>query len=165
MPDLEKLISGFITDVCELPDRTSPEDWPEAMLITGKELDSMLRDFATGVREITLRAASEGAGWTPIGSDSMPPAGRVVLVGWYSPHSKPAGKWFCFEAVYLDGTDEDIADEDGKTVTGWCTANECSCYDSYYLRLSTPVTHWAFKPITGPQGPQIDMPAAEPAQA
>lgn len=43
------LISRFILDVAELPDRTSPDDWPEAMLITGPELEEMLRTFAADV--------------------------------------------------------------------------------------------------------------------
>lgn len=28
----------IVTDVAELPDRTSPDDWPEAMLVTAEEL-------------------------------------------------------------------------------------------------------------------------------
>ncbi len=40
-----KLIEEFIRDVAELPDRTSPEDWPEAMLITGAELKAFLESF------------------------------------------------------------------------------------------------------------------------
>ena len=50
MPNLDELISDFICDVGELPDRSSPENWPEAMLVTGAELSLLLRDFATKVR-------------------------------------------------------------------------------------------------------------------
>ena len=35
---LDELLCAIERDVCELPDRTSPEDWPEAMLVTGDEL-------------------------------------------------------------------------------------------------------------------------------
>lgn len=31
-----------IQRVAELPDRTSPDDWPEAMLVTAEELDRIL---------------------------------------------------------------------------------------------------------------------------
>lgn len=39
VPDLVTLI---IRDVGELPDRTSPADWPEAMLVTAYELSTIL---------------------------------------------------------------------------------------------------------------------------
>lgn len=35
---LEKIADRIVLDVAELPDRTSPDDWPEAMLVTGEEL-------------------------------------------------------------------------------------------------------------------------------
>ena len=41
-------ISRVIQRVAELPDRTSPDDWPDAMLVTPKELDWILRDEMTG---------------------------------------------------------------------------------------------------------------------
>lgn len=48
------LADRLVVDVCELPNRTSPEDWPEAMLVTGEELHAMVMDrliaFATEVR-------------------------------------------------------------------------------------------------------------------
>lgn len=37
-----EIIEGVIRDVAELPDRTSPEDWPEAMMVTADELRSIL---------------------------------------------------------------------------------------------------------------------------
>ncbi len=40
---LERAIERIIQDACELPDRTSPEDQPEMLLITGEELDMLLR--------------------------------------------------------------------------------------------------------------------------
>lgn len=33
-----QVLHDIVRDVAELPDRTSPEDWPEAMLVTGEEL-------------------------------------------------------------------------------------------------------------------------------
>jgi hypothetical protein len=41
---IEAKIEAFIVDVAELPDRTSPDDWPEAMLVTAPELDRLLRE-------------------------------------------------------------------------------------------------------------------------
>lgn len=100
--------------------------------------------------------------WTPL-TEGLPPVGRFVMVGWYTPHSRPAGKWACFEAVYLDGTDEDLMNDDTgeRLKAGWYTESECSCYDSFYLNCAVAITHWAFKPA-GPQGAQIDMPAEQP---
>lgn len=48
-PSMDKLIEDYCRCVAELPDRTSPDDWPEAMLITGEELAELLRDFAFDV--------------------------------------------------------------------------------------------------------------------
>lgn len=72
MMDLEacarKLADEFVRDVCELPDRTSPEDWPEALLITGEELHEMLLAFARSVaadaREEALREAAAACDFT-----------------------------------------------------------------------------------------------------
>lgn len=33
-----------VQDVCDLPDRNSPDDWPEAMLVTGEELHRIVMD-------------------------------------------------------------------------------------------------------------------------
>ena len=35
-------IELIIRDVAELPDRTSPEDWPEALIVTSGELEEIL---------------------------------------------------------------------------------------------------------------------------
>lgn len=35
-------ISLILRDVAELPDRTSPDDWPEALLVTAEELREIL---------------------------------------------------------------------------------------------------------------------------
>lgn len=35
-------IRTLIVDICELPDRTSPEDYPDHMLVTGEELRGMI---------------------------------------------------------------------------------------------------------------------------
>lgn len=47
-----RLIDNVIRDVAELPDRTSPEDWPEAMLVTADELRAILEREASEARTI-----------------------------------------------------------------------------------------------------------------
>lgn len=41
---LEGLADRVCLRVCELPDRTSPEDWPEACLVTSEELHAIIQD-------------------------------------------------------------------------------------------------------------------------
>ena len=36
--DPDSIATAVCLDVCELPDRTSPDDWPEACLVTSEEL-------------------------------------------------------------------------------------------------------------------------------
>src|SRR3990167_5837333 len=43
-PSIEAAITAMITDVAELSDRTSPEDWPDAMLVTADELRRIISD-------------------------------------------------------------------------------------------------------------------------
>ncbi len=39
---IAKRIAAVVRDVCELPDRSSPDDWPEVMLVTPGELMTIL---------------------------------------------------------------------------------------------------------------------------
>lgn len=39
----ESWITNVIRDVAELPDRDSPEDWPESMVVTGPELEAIIK--------------------------------------------------------------------------------------------------------------------------
>ena len=52
--EIKKRVEVFVRDVAELPDRCSPDDWPEAMLVTDAELAEMIRcelnDFARAYR-------------------------------------------------------------------------------------------------------------------
>ena len=54
---VDEVIASAIQRVAELPDRTSPDDWPEAMLVTADELRVILAD--------ALEAAQR-AGWQSI---------------------------------------------------------------------------------------------------
>ena len=42
--EAEAVIQEVLYDVANLPDRSSPDDWPEAMLVTEKELKQILLD-------------------------------------------------------------------------------------------------------------------------
>jgi L-aminopeptidase/D-esterase-like protein len=37
------IVDLIVRDVAELPDRTSPDDWPEAMIVTATELRQIIR--------------------------------------------------------------------------------------------------------------------------
>lgn len=57
-----ELADKLVLDVCELPDRTSPEDWPEALLVTSEELHAMamtaFETVARGARNTALEEAA-----------------------------------------------------------------------------------------------------------
>ncbi len=39
----DALVEQIVREVAELPDRTSPDDWPEAMLVTADEIGTIIR--------------------------------------------------------------------------------------------------------------------------
>lgn len=41
--DADTIATRILNEVMELPDRTSPDDWPEAMLVTGEELVAIVK--------------------------------------------------------------------------------------------------------------------------
>ena len=51
-PPPEGLAACIVREVAELPDRTSPEDWPEAMLVTADELTAIIRQAAQSLRGV-----------------------------------------------------------------------------------------------------------------
>lgn len=65
----EEIANQVVRDVAELPDRTSPEEWPEAMLVTCAELHLIVL-HALGTREPRdgkwkpLSGLKTGRGWT-----------------------------------------------------------------------------------------------------
>ena len=52
-------IQAIIRDVCELPDRTSPEDQPEMMLVTGEELNMILSRYGQPKPSLPLVVSQE----------------------------------------------------------------------------------------------------------
>lgn len=86
------LADRIVLDVCELPDRTSPEDWPEAMLVTGEELHLLVFEemkaaltsaeaagFARGVEVVTtnLREAWSALAMIRDAIETLGPVGAM----------------------------------------------------------------------------------------
>ena len=62
-----EIIAKAEQEICELPDRTSPEDWPELMLVTGEELRLILEDdIAAAFAEAEARAFERAAADTAV---------------------------------------------------------------------------------------------------
>ena len=55
MAEAHEIADAVVKRVAELTDRSSPDDWPEAMLVTGAELHAIVAD------EITNRLAQHAA--------------------------------------------------------------------------------------------------------
>lgn len=53
------IATRIIQRVAELPDRNSPEDWPEAMLVTGNELQLIIGEEIAPIVEETARLVRE----------------------------------------------------------------------------------------------------------
>ena len=49
--EVRLLVERYVLEVSEYDDRTSPEDWPEALLITAAELNELLHRFAADLIE------------------------------------------------------------------------------------------------------------------
>jgi hypothetical protein len=60
------LIDLIIRDVAELPDRNSPDDWPEAMLVTGDELRNIIEDRIISMPASQPEAAQDGWRLVPV---------------------------------------------------------------------------------------------------
>lgn len=56
-----RLAADIVVEVAELPDRTSPDDWPEAMLVTEQELfDLLVERLARFEAQARLAGKREG---------------------------------------------------------------------------------------------------------
>lgn len=53
------IATRIIQRVAELPERNSPEDWPEAMLVTGNELQLIISEEIAPIVEETARLVRE----------------------------------------------------------------------------------------------------------
>jgi hypothetical protein len=92
------VVERILQDVAELPDRTSPDGWPEAMLVTAGELAVILHD-----RLPALLGEPENVGRDAMSSAGVPDASEAIkagdgrtpgvsdrLVGTSPPNSRPA---------------------------------------------------------------------------
>lgn len=59
-PRLQSMLKAIDLAVSELPDRSSPDDWPEAMLVTGVELRTII---AEKMSEFFPPSSGGGEGW------------------------------------------------------------------------------------------------------
>lgn len=82
MSDERRLTERVLRRVAELPDRTSPDDWPEAMLVTHDELERILREELAAPSDTSKRPAwpdggdcvQDNQGSCVIHSDHRPPS-------------------------------------------------------------------------------------------
>lgn len=74
-----RLADAVVLRVNEYDDRTSPDDWPEALLITSEELHSELIEFATAILALSA-APGRVEGWLPIETAPFDPEWSVL--GW-----------------------------------------------------------------------------------
>lgn len=56
-------VGSVVRAVAELDDRNSPEDWPEAMLVTADELRTILESFAVTQERLQQMCSDWGAYW------------------------------------------------------------------------------------------------------
>lgn len=68
-PTREELADRICRDVADLPDRTSPDDQPEMMLVTGEELHGIVMN---ALEATTLPPAAAGGGWRQVPPDTCP---------------------------------------------------------------------------------------------
>lgn len=87
-PSADHFIQRVLQAVMELPDRTSPDDWPEACLVTGDELDGILRN------ELELLLQEESSGllpaertWRPISEAPRDGTSVLILLRQEAPHA------------------------------------------------------------------------------
>lgn len=55
--DVDRIVEEITRDVAELGDRTSPDDWPEAMIVTGDELAMIVRRALGADEEAVIGSA------------------------------------------------------------------------------------------------------------
>ena len=140
-------IDSVLRDVAELPDRNSPEDWPEAMLVTGAELRQIIVTHAPAEQPVTVRPIKALAdGWISI-ADAMPSTQQQVDIAYIDHHGNPQTTmgWHCqaktLEASSFGGEVEEEYDEETDTYylkEQWVDESQ----ESEYHYPITGVTHW-----------------------
>ncbi|MEL7112852.1 MAG: hypothetical protein AAGK93_07920, partial [Pseudomonadota bacterium] len=88
--NLDEICQFIIQDVAELPDRTSPDEWPDAMIVTGAELEQIIinamENFAARpameeTESLRAQIAALKAALTPFAAEAenLPDSKVVVL--------------------------------------------------------------------------------------
>lgn len=121
--DSERWAREFAVDIAvavsELPDRTSPDDWPEHMLVTASELSLIIEARILPELESAFESGKEeGADLIRFSPEYMARHHRVIM------SSVRVGKWL---SAALD--DNNVCEEMKADIRDWFSAGE-------------PVLHW-----------------------
>jgi hypothetical protein len=125
---LDEIAVHVCREVAELPDRTSPHDWPDAMLVTHDELRAIVLDAVAAVLPVWQPIATAPKDGTPL---------RLFSEGFINPDFNPGGS---VEGQWCDDL-------------GWIGAvwnAEQDCWDANEI---VP-THW--QPLPPPPGVKGD---------
>ncbi len=126
-------IAEIIRDVCELPDRTSPDDWPEVMLVTPEELTIILeRHLAQAGRPVDREAIARIIEpWQePIGPDALAKADAIAAL----PTIGRDG-WLDIASAPKDGTEIILASPKGGSPGYWVHVGWWNEGDSFPWRF------------------------------
>lgn len=116
--DPERWAREFGVDVAvavsELPDRTSPDDWPEAMLVTASELSAIIEPRILPELETAFESGKEeGVDLFRFGPEYTARHHRVIMA------SVSLGKWM---SAALD--DANVCEEMKADIREWFSAGE-----------------------------------------
>jgi hypothetical protein len=150
VPLSDKFIYEVIQNVAELPDRNSPDDWPEAMLVTGEELRQIMMAVNEDVPAI----------------ESLPPVsdGNSEAVAWLIPNridmSKARKVHFTRTPEGKDKTDDELKEQMDGLVT-YCAELFSDHSASDYVEDKHGNKHY-YKPLY--ERPQPDLTASLQAE-
>ncbi len=144
--------------VAELPDRDSPADWPQAMLVTSDELRNIVLNainYAAQAVEAQAAPNSEQHGWQTI---ETAPKDQLVMV--YTPptiHDYPDSVNIRFDHID-SGIADDYWHEHGEHYEHYCCVAKPE--GSIGPNAVAPYTHWHAIPAA----PSLAVKKAAPAQ-
>jgi hypothetical protein len=112
----DDLVGNIIVDVAELPDRTSPDDWPTAMLVTGDELAEIVeRHFRAAIAAIPSRDDWRDIGDAPKDQSAM----LVYLPKEPAPYRVKMGFWRASDNRFGFYGSHGIKHEKNSQPTAW----------------------------------------------
>lgn len=137
--DLNEIIAKIIRDVAELPDRTSPEDWPDAMLVEPVELNDILVSHLDGLKPVVKRGLAE------LSKDSIdyPRDIFMALIHGNSPYAFYLFQWVPYQTdakKWRLKMQHDVKTFDGREAHGiWPNGNHCGPFtddEVEFIRIS-----------------------------